>query len=139
MKYNTVLLIWLCLVLCCTGCRKTWVEQDAREHSQFIMNNLFADTILTMFPEKYFSRSEVENILEQLEMRCDPKTRVGGFEKSTYMSIINGPDQVVFTYYYMFNCDELWFDLHYLIYSNSFELRHVKVRNRTDMERDGAL
>lgn len=131
---HVIILLFLFIASLCSGCRKSWVETDARRHSQFIMENLYTDTVLTLFPTKYFSRSELKELFSLMAKKCDRQTRSGGYKDSFYTWNLGQPDEVVVTYEYKYNCDDLRFDFIYLVYLNSFELKKLRIRNREDIK-----
>lgn len=125
-KCIAVILIGI-VAISCFSCRKKWVENDARIHSQYVMDHLYDDTASIFFPHKYFSQKDVTALLANLKKECDRHTRMGGYKNDFYIWNTGSADEVLFTYEYQYNCGKIRFNLGYIIYWNSYELKSFRL------------
>lgn len=124
------LIVWVsCLI---AGCRKNWTEIDAKKNADYIMTHIHDDTVTTFFPKQYFPPDQISLLLENLRSKCSFSTRKGGYKDSYYTFNIGQPDQVTFTYEYMYDCSGLRFQLTYYIYWRSYELKSLYLTDLTE-------
>ena len=124
MRYTYIPVLILVLILM-TGCRKNWMEIDAKRNADYIMHHIHDDTATVFFSERYFPPDQISRLLENLRSKCSFSTRKGGYKDSYYTFNIGQPDQVTFTYEYMYDCSGLRFQLTYYIYWRSYELKSL--------------
>jgi len=130
MTHHSYLLIIVAIIISAfniTGCRKKGEENNARSHSQYLMNHLYDDSAYVFFPNKYFPPDQVNTILKSLKTNCDIRTRTGGYKDDFYIWGTNAPDEVIFTYEYKYNCGVIRFHLGYIIQSDFYELKSFKI------------
>ncbi len=87
-------------------------HDKAEEKSDYIMTNLINPDISKEFPEKYFPKDQVENLLNDIKMNCDWENRNGKFVDFFTMNN-NGNSRTAFIYEYFLKCDSLRFVLIY--------------------------
>lgn len=87
-------------------------HDKAEEKSDYIIANLINPDINKEFPEKYFPKDQVENLLNDIKMNCDWENRNGKFVDFFTMNN-NGNSSTVFIYEYFLKCDSLRFVLIY--------------------------
>lgn len=101
----------------------------AQKNADDIISNLDKTYILNQFPPKNFpNRAQLQNVVSELDLKCDWKNRDGKFVDFYTMKNVGGTNQVAFIYEYYLKCDSLRFILTYNLFADNAELSRLDIQ-----------
>lgn len=101
----------------------------AQKNADDIISNLDKTDILNQFPPKNFpNRAQLQNVVSELDLKCDWKNRDGKFVDFYTMKNVGGTNQVAFIYEYYLKCDSLRFILTYNLLADNAELSRFDIQ-----------
>lgn len=125
MKYAYILLTLLIINSC--GWNDQMKNLDAA-HAK--ADNIIAlwgtDSVLSLFPEKYFPKSSITPLNDTFRSHCDWKSKRGKWI-DFYTVNDNGDRSIYYIYEYFLNCDSLRFILGFDINNSEPELKSMNI------------
>jgi len=116
-------------ILFFTAYRKMNKVELAQKDADDIISNLDKTYILNQFPPKNFpNRAQLQNVVSELDLKCDWKNRDGNFVDFYTMKNVGGTNQVAFIYEYYLKCDSLRFILTYNLFADNAELSRFDIK-----------
>ena len=101
----------------------------AQKDADNIISNLNTTRVLNQFPSKNFpNRAQLQNVVSELDLKCDWKNRDGKFVDFYTMKNVGGTNQVAFIYEYYLKCDSLRFILTYNLFADNAELSRFDIQ-----------
>ena len=106
------------------GCTTDAVSnKKAREHSQWVVDHIYHDTVFTYLHSTYLSDEIIRNIVQDFRERYKPEVLKGGFKGEGHRYNINSNNEIGFMYEYKSDSLAVKITLTYEIEKDTFELK----------------
>ena len=107
LKISGIVILILIAFFIYSGWKNGQKHKKAEEIANHVIDNLDNESIYTDFPEKYFPKDQLLEVLTQFRQNCDWQNRDGKYVDFFNQKSIGGTDQIAFIYEYYLNCDSL--------------------------------